>query len=543
MTSMALSRKQLALHHGLLLSITMLMAVLAGMNVVDLEPSFERLLTDEINEWGIPLALLSANLTWKRLLLVGFLAILIVIYINLYLGQVKIDLRRLVNVLVYAYPVAVFFPLLRGSFLIIPIVGLSFLTLPRKKKSYDNARRAKSITGVFGAMTLVQMTLMYWIGANNIDRLQSLVPPNARLYWTLMYMNSIVIYYIMGRNDWGTKQFEKLFKIILVISLIFSIESLATLYAGFNIRIFGGTSIRDGGQFRSALIMSYQVVSILGVCLLFMSLYFFARYRKRRFIATAVCGLLLMASTMSRAPVFGSVLVLATIIIARRRRRLGENRQEATGNRDAFRLLPFAVLFFLAFYQIIVGRGSTFLDRAVRHVRALDVLLYTKGLGTGPGVSEYYAASFLVPPTISKLVLSHLGPDPSPSLVYTRRMGISLDGSGASTLHSFWLKFIIEWGVVGVLAVLYLCRRGWQLLREVSALEGMACDVDIMHLWILAAFALSMSISLLFTSKFPHVWIIVALFLFLDKSVRQTSREIRGEMDLCGSCNSRRQTG
>jgi len=454
---------------------------------------------------------------WISVLLIVFILTYFFIYQS---PDTKVNLRTPMNYCIYLYVLNFFLPIFRSSLVAIPLITMILLTPAKSRKSKHNV---KWFILVFVTLTLIQMWSA-WVGLDNV---WPTVPKKSYYQGILMFFHAILIYYVVKRNEWGIKEFDTIFKWILIFGALISIESLITFYAGFgtNVNIFGEAPLTYFGTFQSIFVMSYHEVGRIAMTMIFISLYFFASYRNPKYIVTFILGFLLLTSTLNRQVIIATLLGLAMIFVLRRNLIARRYVSRKILNIVLYQLLFCVLVFsFIISTEVIAtyrGAGGLF-DRTIKLIRGLDVMIYTKGLGTGGGstVIPYYLSSLFVPPTASNIILPYLGMDFNSALRHIER---EIRGEVfAYTLHNFWFEVIVGWGVVGLVALFYLFYWVWKLFWKVFTFEKMGCAVnDTRPVWIVFALVFSVSISVLFTSKFQHVWYFVILFLFLEKCVQK----------------------
>jgi len=268
--------------------------------------------------------------------------------------------------------------------------------------------------------------------------------------------------------------------------------------------------------------------------MLFVSLYFYTRYSKAIYITSALFGSLLLFSTLNRATIgaaiLGLMLICLLIIWGTAGRVRAEHMLNVTLYPSVIAVGGFFLIIVIMFSSAIRFDGliGSIYPRFLFLVRGLDVWVYTFWLGTGPFLHPYFLGSSFVPMTVSQMIFPYFGISTESALMRLTREGVLVpEGMNSYTLHNQWLQFIVDWGIAGQAIVIWLWMWLWRIFRRACVVQRTTMKGRKMtHLWCLFAFAISLSLSVLFTSKFYLYWYFVLLFLWLDSAVKEISFEV-----------------
>ncbi len=478
------------------------------------------------------LELLGSVLGSTTVWLVILSIILAIVYQGLYrpLDHVRINFRNITNGLVYLFALTPFLYVFRPGFLAIAVVCVGLLAgLTGAWEPRESMGRFKGVVLVFAVLFLIGIGRA-WTG---VDDVRARIPLSEQFNWILAYVHAVVVYFVVRRNGWRTKEFETFFKIILVLGTLVSIESLVVFYfgGGTDLEIFGRTALLgDKGLFRSMWIGDHHTTARIALTMLFVSLYFFSRYRGTMYLAITGLGGILLFSTLNRQVIISAVLGLMVVSLLIIRGEGLKDKSRRVFNTTVFYpslviiglLLIVAVMAYSSHVRQEVMFGSVY-RRSLLLIRGLDVWYETWLWGTGPFLVPYFLGSSFIPATVSPMMVSYLGISFDQALLGITREGVLVtEGLNSYTLHNLWFQFILEWGIVGFALVVYLWHGGWKLFRQASEVARRTRERKMMTpVWILFGFAGSLSFSVFFTSKFYVYWYFVLVFLFLRTTVRE----------------------
>jgi len=234
--------------------------------------------------------LLGSVLGSKTVWLLILSIILAIVYQVLYrpLDHVRINFRNITNGLVYLYALTPFLYIFRPGFLAIAVVcvGLMASLTGGWERPRESMGRFKGVVLILSALFLIGIGRA-WTG---IDELRSRIPIGLQINLMLAYVHAMVVYYVVRRNQWGSKQFETFFKLIILLGMIVSLESLITFYIGVgqDLTVFGRVPLVEGKLFNSMWIGTYDITARIALSMVFVSLYFYTRYSKPIYITSAL---------------------------------------------------------------------------------------------------------------------------------------------------------------------------------------------------------------------------------------------------------------
>jgi len=513
-----------ALEQGLPISLFLSLGILTGLVSTNILAVIPSLLSDP--EWtgaNPYLIVLMANFNLATGLSLAIVLVLLGTYISrlepAFLGAVS--MMSVTNVLVYLCGVSVVFPAVPvrlGALL------LMFLMLNPRTTNRKISQGFQIFLFAFIVMNLIGLCITSF----GIDQVRAGIPILIQLSGTLPYVVAIIIYFVIKRNGWRLHNFERFFKIVMIGGLFFAMESLATFYLGRSTLPFlSGFAVDDNdGMFQSTLLQSQHLVSRIGLATLFVAIYFYYRTWRHRYILAAVLGGLLVFSTLNRQVIVSCLLGIGLLWTVSRNgaRRVPWNRP--------IHLVGAVIVLGLALIagQVLVQgitetRVANSVERTVRnrllHVaRAVDVLWFTSFVGTGPGSDQIYRGSFFVPTTIAfEPVMEFFQEDPDYAFSRFRRPG--LEDQKAYTVHNLWVRFLLEWGVVGLIFLICVVRQAWKLFRKLYSVHG----IDTRAAWAIFSFAIALSLSMMTTVKLDLYWYFVVVFMFVGQGVKELVEE------------------
>jgi len=85
------------------------------------------------------------------------------------------------------------------------------------------------------------------------------------------------------------------------------------------------------------------------------------------------------------------------------------------------------------------------------------------------------------------------------------------------------VRFILEWGVVGLIFLIYVVRQAWKLFRKLQGAHG----VDTRAAWTIFSFAIALTLSMATTVKFALYWYFALVFVFVHQGVKELVEERR----------------
>ncbi len=477
------------------------------------------------------------------------LALIFLIMLFLYLRQrdlhlsIKVSPVKLMNLLVYLYILTFFLVLF------VPAVSLSFalfllcILVPCKNRVQTNMRLFWLV--FWGFLILEAIEIIYSL--HGFDEIRKIIPLKSQVVQMSGFLNAFIVYYVVKRNNWGFQEFETFFKVLVYCIMVVALEAIITFYLGIGrgISIFGNTPLNQLGMFQSTLIGNYHFVGRLGITLFFMSIYFLFKHRQKRYFFFAFLGFLLTFSTCSRHCIMALMVGFALWIILVLKKKLKVDIEIKV------LMYYFLVIFVIGFafasiYLIDMAafvRGSEgagapigqLIDKLIRLSRGVDVFMYTFPLGTGPGMSMYFMGSSLVSWNVTEWVGQLFDFD----LTYIQRLLVNqtiLIESGIGLgygIHNLWFHTIMEFGLLGLVFVMYLWWNGWNKFVYLYRLEKkMPLGNDLSRTWVVFMLVFSICLSVFFAAKFRQYWYYAILFAFLELCVQKVSSQMRRYHDV-----------
>ena len=361
-----------------------------------------------------------------------------------------------------------------------------------------------------------------------INGVRAFIPIQKQVAGMMPFVTAFIIYYAIRRSEWQVREFEILFRIIMIGGLFLAMEALATFYIGRPALPFlGELSVNTAGMFISGFFTnegSVHHVSRIGMTTLFISLYFYYRSSQPKYVLSAGLGLLLVLATLNRMVILSSVIGLVILIaFARRNRVLPRATVMMRRVGAAIVLVAGIAAYVLLFQQVTEIRNAHTLERSVRNriihlARAADVIAYTPLLGTGPGLDRVYLGSSLVTTVVFDPVTEFMEEDRTYALSRVVRDGLTLEqGEPGYSTHNLWIQFVMQWGIAGLVLIVYLLGQAWKVFAQLRGTTG----VDTRPAWALFSFAISLSFSMLTTVKFDFYWYFALVFAFVSRGVSE----------------------
>ena len=445
--------------------------------------------------------------------------ILLKTYLSGGMAKLKLDTMKSSNLLLYILAFGIVFPPVPAQLVILMIITILALS---PKPQYRVVGRNFKLALSFFILLVLAGILSSVIGLSEI---RSNIPMGRQLWGPLPYISAFVVYYTVRRNNWGLKEIDTFLKIIVIGCSFVTLEALLTWYIGRDTLLPGiglGVSVMPGGLFKSALIGSHHHAARIGLITFFSGLYFRHRYDRPLFFIATVIGFLLMVATLNRAPLLASIGGLSMFMILTRSHSGMSRRGIMLRGLLATAGLIFGAYFLLTVFQQVTDvRGASSMSRVyesrlIHHARALDVLIETPLMGTGPMQDPYYQGSSLVEPRFFNAATSFLGVDPNWALLRIAPEDLHATGIGF-TAHSLWLEVAMHWGIWGIAGLIYLCFMALSAIKELRKNRSKEASVA----WILLIMSISISVSMLTTSKFRVLWLFVMLFTATAIAIRE----------------------
>jgi hypothetical protein len=438
-----------------------------------------------------------------------------------------VNYKKISNALLYLYICTFFIIPVPGIILTSCLVVLCMLTPHRKSKA-----DTRQLWIVFTLFCILELTVL-GSALGGYDEVRNRLPLKVQIIGVIPFLNGFTVYYIIKRNNWSFEEFEIFFKILMLCTTLIALESIVTFYLGIgrNVTLFGNPPFNHDKMFQSVLVARFSTVARLSNVLLFMGIYFFVKNGQKKYVWAALLGFLLLFSTMSRQnilAVLGGLVFWFLFSIFKIKRNVNKS-----GAQNVVRFFT-AIIVMLAGLVILSGfmafskhgrhqAGALQFQaakRLIRCARGVDAFIYTFPLGTGAYAPSYYMGSSLVPWKYTKKVAEHLGYD----LDYAKQLIrppekklLKLGYEASYTIHNFWLRSIVEFGVLGLVFALYLLWRGFKIFVRLYQFEKRGLlGKRSAQVWAVYMMVISMCLSVMFTVKFRYYWFFVLLFAFLE---------------------------
>lgn len=518
-----------AFRHVLILTIILTSAVIVGTTAPLLVDTVWDVPKEELrnNVRGVLMGVISAiTQGWHLWLLVWFgCTVGLYVAIDKPFDRVEINFHKMTNGLVYLYSLTYFLYVFRPGIVAVLLVW-AILMAPGIMAPGWSSRRFRWVLLAFAAF----FAAGFLRAAFGFDTVRTRLPLDGILNGGLPLFHGLLVFYVVRRNGWGVKEFERFFKYLLIMGTIVALEAITVFYLDLwsGLELFGMNTIAPSGLFQSAFVGNYHAAGRIGIVVMFMSIYFYSRSRNMGFILTGVLGGLLLFSTLLQQVILSSIFGLLVAFILARRGLARRSRSAIGINAILLPLLAVVALSSILIFSnlatsirgdSLTGIGGYF-ERPLFLARGLDTFLYTYGLGTGPGILPQYMGAQEIPMTASEWILPLMGSNREELFAVAMRGGEL--GTQSYTLHNLWFEFIYEWGILGLLIIVYVVYRGWILYRVASDAEAFGPNGrDMTNFWIIFGMACAISLSMLFTSKFAPMEFFVMLFLFLEASTLQ----------------------
>lgn len=338
----------------------------------------------------------------------------------------------------------------------------------------------------------------------NIPR--SYIPLWKQFTYSILVGDAVLVVYFLFRNNWGTREFEKMFSLILLGSSIIAVESIL----GFYLNIIPLSSPDAAHRFASWFIGRHHFSAGLGLFMFFISLYFYAINGKKHYWITAILGALLAFSSLSRQAMiaFFMGLVLYFFLNFRRNYRISIAKN-ALFSLSAIVALPLAIYFSVITATSYRPQFATInygiWDRISITARGMDILLNHPLLGTGNGLSRFYFRSCEIPAKLTILIPNRY----TNTIFWSQQMktkDVFREGDLLST-HSLIAQVAVENGIPGLVFVIILM---YCFIKNIFLLSRschiMPYVINWKAIFAIYALILSMIIYSLTTSKFEPMW-------------------------------------
>ncbi len=474
------------------------------------------------------------------------LALIFFIMLFLYLRQpglyhsIKVNPIKLMNFLVCLYMLKFLTVLPLPMFSLSVALFLLCILVPRKYRIQTNMRVFWLV--LWGFFILEAIEIIFAL--QGFGEIRKIIPVKKQVMHMSAFLSGFIVYYVVKRNNWGFQEFEKFFKILMYGIMVVALESIITFYLGIGreISIFGYTPIHlHINMFQSTLIGSYKITSRLGITLFFISIYFLLKHQQKRYIVFVCFGFLLTFATGHRQCIMALMIGLALWIILLIREKLKEVDFEKRALAYSFLVL---IMIGFAFASISLldiatslrgteGAGDPIgqiVMRIIRWSRGVSVFLYTFPLGTGNNMNTYFMGSSLVPWNITEWTCQLFDIDLTRIkwCFVSNKIFVETGLELGHTIHNLWFRTITEFGLLGLVFVMYLWWNGWKIFVCLCRLQGkMPLGNDFPQVWAVFMMVFSICLSVCFEDKFRSYWYFAILFAFLELCVQKVSSQVQ----------------
>ena len=404
-------------------------------------------------------------------------------------------------------------------------------------------------------LTMAQKIFLFWIIHTFISYAlvvsgfrSSLELIGARIYTGIPpYFLAFMVFLVIEKNKWRIKEFEKVTKVLLFVSLVWSIESFFTFY--LNYPIPGLTSILKGSYwFSSGITGSLHTVSKASLLIFWLSLYMYFMHKKPFYLLFSLGASLTILSVINRASIallMASLALFVYVVYLRYPEGRTKNQNSLTVGRLFKGLLGlFATFVVIAGgYFINNNKGSlledshAFIERAYQYARATEVIIqYPYGAGAGLGFNLCYSQEA---PQIYTAELRNTEPFATFSQFYQSGMlGVNMQqkfvGEDAVfSIHNFSLNVVMDYGVFGLAIIIAYIIWLFKFLKFVKLLYHSRYHTLVKTFMCLILAQGSVFVAMQATYKFfGYMWLLVFMFLFAKQVIKGSIREQKEQIQL-----------
>ncbi len=451
------------------------------------------------------------------------------------------SIRQITNILVYLHVFSLFLPWGGGVLTCIPsgpkitfflFNCLFIIVIFSKIQSRTRRQNLPRPITLFLFWLLVSWLGGILLGITGIDPIRANLSFWDQTSGLIQLGDAILVYYVIKNNNWGSREFERTFQLIICCGVVISLECLLSFYLGFRLH---SSSVSSLGMFRSMFIGRHYYVAIIGMTMSFFSLYLWRKYGKRdlRYLAVIVCGGALVFSSLSRNMFIsysaGFVLFafLAFKYSQKRTRNVG-----LTGFVICLILIIVPVVLSVGFSKAMEERSNfdslqSGKSRIYRWARSLDIVVHNPIFGAGAGNGRVYTHADDVVPFISQLVPWKGHSFYERNLIYSNFV-VGTEWATRESLHSVTLEIIAGLGLAGMLFVAYLGYKGWRTFKYIISVAKDNCEQhSFTPIFAVCSLVFSTSLSIQSTSKFESYWYFSLLFGFLNFIVDDLRNQLR----------------
>lgn len=481
----------------------------------------------ELKNIGLFSLLFSFLFDKKIMLLLLLVLVLFLLYFRRADVEFYLPFRKIINTIVYLHVVTLFLsweeepfiPFLgawRVTFLLFFCLLMVVSLLSLLKKSKNNTPISFKLLAFWFIFSSVAGIITGMMGFNSVRANISLVRQFSGL---LFFADALLIYYVVVKNGWGFREFEKLSRIILIGGLIISIESVIVFYPDLlpQLKL---VSVNNYGHFSSMFIGRHHYPGVIGIFMVFLSLYFWSKYGRRKYLISFVLGLLLALSSLSRSAIWS--MGFGIIFFAFLTLRYSYFSHRASWLKASFFVISVMLIPVIAFLLLLVIKMrqtdtslyfSSGLSRLGTYSRTIDVFYDKFILGTGVGLSPYYLHSAYVPQVFS----GGTNLPKEQSFGYYRGIVAEPTLEIITTVHNLPLQFIVELGIGGLIFAIFLMCRGIKIFFYIfSFAKKTKGNYPLLPIFAILSLNLSTFMVVQTTSKFESYWYFGILFGFIN---------------------------
>jgi len=386
-------------------------------------------------------------------------------------------------------------------------------------------------------------------GVLKVNPVRSHIPLTIQVARMIPYADGFLIYYLVIRNNWSLKEFEKFLRIVLIPGIIMSIECLLVFYMRLPLGI-NQFSLWDKGEvhwFVSMFARHTTHPGPIGILTVWISFYFWTRYKKKRYLIYSLLGSLLVFANVTLSAYLG--LFAGIIFVSIFYLRLPVIKRSTAMLRSS--IITLGPLIMTVALVVIIYLGNVWrpkltdlnnmeervMRRAYQICRAADVLASYPFLGAGPGIGFYYAFSKHTPPIVTGR-MSDIFPPRPPGIDWF--IEDPYHGYHQS-IHNVFANFIIDLGLLGLFLLFYMLYKGIVIICCLfSNAKKKEYDRSMLFSFAtLLALILSLSIYCSAKPKFYPYWLFVIILSFasyLYKNMFQKSKMVEDHIDYVPMC-------
>lgn len=292
-----------------------------------------------------------------------------------------------------------------------------------------------------------------------INPVRQYIPLSIQFARAIPYADGLLIYYLIQRNQWGKKQFETFFFVVLAAGFVISLECLLVFYLKLPLGISRYSLWQDEGAmwFISLFCQGTTHPGPIGIITAVISLYFWTSRKQPFYLIICLMAVALVLANVTLLAYIGLFSGMAYIIV------FFLYSSKVFKNK----IIVSAITLFLAVSISYVGlhygkkwrptitKAELLKEKSQRRayqiVRSLDVLMNYPALGGGGGIGYYYAYSKYTSPIVTKAVSGFV---PEKNLGLNWYLEDPFNGRTYS-IHSVFANFWADLGLFGLFFLIY----------------------------------------------------------------------------------------